>query len=624
MKEIVVLGAGYGGVLTAKKLAKRFKKDQDIRIRLIDRKPFHTMMTELHEVAAGRVDEDAIKMDLKKIFAGLKVEIVLDEITNIDFKSNKLQGKRDTYKYDHLVIGTGCKPSFFGIPGAEEHSFSLWSFEDAVKLKQQIRQMFMDATKLSDPDKRKQMLTFVVVGAGFTGVEMIGELAEYREQLCKEFYVDESEVRLVVADMAPKILPILPQNLIDKADKYLRKMKVEIITGTKISGVTPNSVILGEDNEIKSSTVIWTAGVEGSDLVGNLDVQQQGRKRILTNDKLQSVDYDNVYVVGDNIFYIPEGEERPVPQMVENAEHSAGLIAHNLVCDIKGGTQKSYKPAFHGTMVSIGGRFGVAAVGTPKKLFHFSGFLAMFFKHMINIVYFLQVLGFNKIWTYLMHEVFHIENRRSLVGGHFSKRSPNFWLVPLRIYIGVMWLMQGWEKAAKLLKDPSQMFLIPPKAMDGVTAATEAVDAVHSTVDAQTAASAVEGASTAIKAIPVPDFLKSIVDWSMDLMFYTSDGGYTTMAYLFQGCMVAAEVIFGIMLILGLFTAISAIATCAMSVMIYTSGMAPYEMFWYFFGGIALIGGSGSTFGLDYYLYPRLKRIWKKIPIVRRWYLYTD
>lgn len=174
MKEIVVLGAGYGGVLTAKKLAKRFKKDQDIRIRLIDRKPFHTMMTELHEVAAGRVDEDAIKMDLKKIFAGLKVEIVLDEITNVDFKSNKLQGKRDTYKYDHLVIGTGCKPSFFGIPGAEEHSFSLWSFEDAVKLKQQIRQMFMDATKLSDPDKRKQMLTFVVVGAGFTGVEMIG------------------------------------------------------------------------------------------------------------------------------------------------------------------------------------------------------------------------------------------------------------------------------------------------------------------------------------------------------------------------------------------------------------------------------------------------------------------
>ncbi|WP_019420414.1 FAD-dependent oxidoreductase [Paenibacillus sp. OSY-SE] len=624
MKKIVVLGGGYGGVLTAKKLANRLKKDKDVSITLIDRKPFHTMMTELHEVAACRVDEEAIKMDLKQIFAGRKVEVVLDEVTNIDFDGKALKGKKKSYDYDYLVIGTGCKPSFFGISGAEENSFSLWSFEDAVVLKHQIRQMFMDATKVSDPELRKQMLTFVVVGAGFTGVEMIGELAEYREELCHEFCVDESEVRLVVADMAPKILPILPQNLIDKADKYLRKMKVEIVTGAKISGVTPNSVVLGENNEIKSSTVIWTAGVEGSDLVGNLDVQQQGRKRILTNDKLQSVDHENVYVVGDNIFYIPEGEERPVPQMVENAEHSAGLIAHNITCDIKGGTKKSYKPTFHGTMVCIGGRYGVAAVGTPKKMFHFSGFMAMFFKHMINIVYFLQVLGFHKIWSYMMHEFFHVRNRRSFVGGHFSKRSPNFWLVPLRIYIGVMWLMQGWEKGAKLLKDPSQMFLIPPKAMDGVTAASQAVDAVHSTVDAQTAASAVEGASSAIKAIPVPNFIKGIVDWSMDLMFYTNDGGYTTMAYIFQGCMVAAEVIFGIMLILGLFTAIASIATCAMGVMIYTSGMAPYEMFWYFFGGIALIGGSGSTFGADYYLYPRLKRIWKKIPFVKRWYLYTD
>ncbi|OBY76932.1 6-phosphogluconate dehydrogenase [Paenibacillus sp. KS1] len=623
MKEIVVLGGGYGGVLTAKKLAKRLKKDKDIRITLIDRKPFHTMMTELHEVAACRVEEEAIKMDLKQIFAGLKVDVVLDEIENIDFNGQKLHGRKKSYNYDHLVIGTGCKPSFFGIEGAEENSFSLWSFEDAVKLKQQIRQMFMDGTKISDPELRKQMLTFVVVGAGFTGVEMVGELAEYREELCHEFHVDESEVRLVVADMAPKILPILPQKLIDKADKYLRKMKVEIITGAKISGVTPNSVVLG-DNEIKSSTVIWTAGVEGSDLVGNLDVQQQGRKRILTNDKLQSVDHKNVYVVGDNIFYIPEGEERPVPQMVENAEHSAGLIAHNIVADLKNGTHKSYKPTFHGTMVCIGGRYGVAAIGTPKKMFHFTGFMAMFFKHMINIVYFLQVLGFHKIWSYMMHEFFHVKNRRSFVGGHFAKRSPNFWLVPLRIYIGFMWLSQGWVKASKLLKDPSQMFLIPPKAMDGVTAASQAVDAVHTTVDAQTAASAVEGASTAIKAIPVPDFVKGIVDWSMDLMFYTNDGGYTAMAYIFQGCMVAAEVIFGIMLILGLFTAIASIGTVAMGVMIYTSGMAPYEMFWYFFGGIALIGGSGSTFGLDYYLYPRLKRIWKKIPFVKRWYLYTD
>ena len=111
MKQIVVLGGGYGGVLTAKKLGKRLKK-QDVRITLIDRNPYHTLLTELHEVAAGRTDEDAIKIDLKKVFAGFKnVDVVQDEVSNIDLDSRKLHGEAKTYAYDYLVIGTGSKPT---------------------------------------------------------------------------------------------------------------------------------------------------------------------------------------------------------------------------------------------------------------------------------------------------------------------------------------------------------------------------------------------------------------------------------------------------------------------------------------------------------------------------------
>lgn len=624
-KKIVVLGGGYGGVLTAKKLAKKFKKGSGVEITLIDRKPYHTLLTELHEVAANRVEEDSIKVDLKKIFANRNVDVVLDEISNIDFEHKTLHSKTSkAYTYDYLVIGTGCKPSFFGIPGADVHAFSLWSYEDAVRLRDQIRQMFIKAVKETDPAVRKEMLTFVVVGAGFTGIEMIGELGEYKEQLCKEFYIDESEVRLVVADMAPKILPILPDKLIQKARKRLDKLGIEVITGTQITGVTPNSVCLGDAGDIQARTVIWTAGVEGSDLVGNLDVEQKGRKRIVTNQYLQSVDHENVYVVGDNIFFIPEGEERPVPQMVENAEHAAPLIAGNIHAVITGKTQKAYKPAFHGTMVCIGGRYGVANVGTPKKMFMFTGFMAMLFKHLINMVYLFQVCGFNKVYAYMLHEFFHVPNRRSFVGGHFSKRSPNFWLVPLRIFVGSMWLKEGIEKLGKVWNDPSNIFLIPAKAVDGTTAASQAVESVQNTVDASSAASAVAGAKTAVEAIPVPDFISSIVKGTMDLFFYTSDGGYTALAQWFQTGMVLAEIVFGLMLIAGLFTAVASIATIGMGLMIWSSGMAPYEMLWYWFAGCALIGGSGSTFGLDYYLMPHLKRIWKKIPIIKKWYLYAD
>ncbi|OAB45696.1 FAD-dependent oxidoreductase [Paenibacillus antarcticus] len=624
MKKIVLLGGGYGGVLTAKKLANKFKKNNDVQIQLIDRNPYHTLLTELHEVAANRTPEDAVKIDLKKIFANQKVDVVLDDISKIDFEGKTLISDKATYEYDYLVIGTGSKPTFFGIPGAEENAFTLWSFEDAVRLKKQIRDMFSEAAKEKDPVIRKTKLSFVVVGAGFTGVELIGEMAEFRDELCKEFYIDAQDVRLVVADMASKILPILPDKLIAKSENHLRKMGVEIITNAKITGVDPTAVKLG-DTEIAANTIVWTAGVEGSDLVGSLDVKQQGRRRIETNDKLQSLDHENVYVVGDNIFFIPEGETRPVPQMVENAEHAAPLIAHNIHADVTGKAKKSYKPAFHGTMVSIGSRYGVANVGLPNKMFMLTGFMAMMSKHFINLFYLSTVAGFNKVWTYMMHEFFHVENRRSFLGGHFSKRSPNFWLVPLRIYLGYMWLHEGWEKIGKIWDEPSRIFLIPASPIADVTsAASEAVTAVAQTVDAQAAASAVATTGETLTALPVPGFITSVMNVFMDLFFYSSDGGYTVLAQVFQTAMVLAEITFGALLILGLFTAVSSIATIGMGVMIWTSGMAPYEMLWYVTAAIATIGGSGSVFGLDYYVLPWLKKQWKKIPLVRRWYLFTD
>ncbi|WP_058300828.1 NAD(P)/FAD-dependent oxidoreductase [Gorillibacterium timonense] len=627
MKQIVVLGGGYGGVLTAKKLGKQLKK-QDVRITLIDRNPYHTLLTELHEVAAGRVDEDSIKVDLKKVFAGFKnVDVVQDEIAHIDFDSKKLHGDTKAYSYDYLVIGTGSKPTYFGIPGAEEHAFSLWSFDDAVNLKEQILNMFRNGVKERNAAKRKEMLTFVVVGAGFTGVEMIGELAEYVQDLCREHHIERSEVDLYVVDMVDKILPILPEKLIKKSERYLKKLGVNIITGSKITGVTEQGVQLG-NRAIASKTVIWTAGVEGSELAGNLDVEQKGRKRLLTNDKLQVPDRPEVYVVGDNIFYIPEGATAPVPQMVENAEQAAPIIAHNIASEFLGKPKKSYKPSFHGMMVSIGSRYGVANVGLPNMMFQLTGFMAMLSKHAINILYLSQVLGFNKVYSYLLHEIFHVKHRRSFLGGHFSKRSPNFWLVPLRIFIGVKWFQEGWEKLGKIMDDPNKIFLIPASsvAKDGTAGASlaEATKAGAEAVGADAVAAASKATSEALSALPVWDWVHKIVDWSMNLFFYTNDGGFTGLAKVFQFGMVGAELICGALLILGLFSAPAAIITIAMGCMIWVSGMAPPEMLWYLFAGFALIGGSGSTLGLDYYVYPWLKKVARRIPIIKRYYLYAD
>ena len=614
-KRIAILGGGYGGILTAKKLAKKFKKDENVEITLIDQNPYHTLLTELHEVAAGRVTEESIRIDLKKIFAKRKVEVVLDEITDLDFKNNVLKSKNNSYEYDYLVIGAGSKPTYFGIKGAQEYCHKLWSYEDAVNLKEHILQMFRKAVKEPNKAERQKLLTFIVVGGGFTGVEMMGELGEWKERLCKEFYIGEEEVTLYLVDDLPKILPTFPDKLIAKAKKRLNKLGVKVLTNAGVTEVTKDCATIRNNGTINTYTVIWTAGVEGSDIVGKMDIAQKGRKRIVTDDKLQSLDYKNVYIVGDNIFFIPEGEERPVPQMVENAEASADLIAHNVYSDIKGAEKKSYKPTFHGAMVCIGGKYGLASIGSGKKFYSLSGFFALFVKHFINIVYFIQVAGFNKCFSYLLHEFFHVKDNRSLVGGYFSKSSPNFWLVVLRMFVGYKWLSEGLAKLPKIIADPSKIFLIPAPVVDGATAATAAAEGAKTAVDA---------ATTAVAALPVPDFIGKIVKWSMDTFFYTGDGGFTTLASVFQTGMVIAEICVGLLLIVGLFTALASLMSIAMGMMIWTSGMAPAEMLWYLSAGIALIGGSGSTFGLDYYVLPVLKKHWKRIGFVKKSYLYVD
>ena len=665
MKKVVVLGGGYAGVLTAKKLAKKFKKNKDVQITLIDKQSYHTMLTELHEVAAGRVNEESIRMDLKSIFAGRNVNVVLDEIKNIDFEQKVLTSNDATYEYDYLVMGTGCKPTFFGIPGSE-NAHQLWSYTDAVNLREHILNMFRQAALTADKEKRRELLTFVTVGAGFTGVEMAGELGEWKDELCRSFYIDKDEVTLYVVDFAPKVLPMYPDKLVRKAERRLIKLGNELVMNSAVSEIHEDKVVLNKGEKvINTRTVIWAAGIEGSDIVDQAQVEKAGRGRIVTNGHLQAKDYQDVYVVGDNIFYIPEGEERPVPQMVENAEHSAPVVAHNIAVDIKGGEYKTYKPTFHGSMVCIGSRYGVAQVGMPGMWFNLSGFFAMASKHLINLVYFVQVLGFNKIWSYLMHEFFHTKNNRSMVGGLLSNSAPVFWKFPLRVFVGFMWLQQGLSKLPKIIHDFNNVFLLPqPPKADALGAAsgavTEAVTAASGAVaEAVTAASgavteAVTAASGAVNEVanqvasnggdiftmladlihdfmnwiavlPVPGFVENMVGWSMDAFFYTPDGTqFTQLASLVQGGMIFGEIIFGGMLIIGLFTPVAAIATIAMGCMIWASGMAPTEMLWYLVGGFALIGNSGMVLGLDYYVWPWLREMMKRIPLLRKWYLYVD
>jgi NADH dehydrogenase len=676
-KKIVIVGAGYSGILTAKKLAKKFKKNSDVSITIIDKNPFHTMLTELHEVAANRVDEDSIKISLKKVFAGRKVDVKLDTVTSIDFNKKTVVGSGTSYKYDVLVLAAGSKPTFYGVPGAEEYTFKLWSYEDAIVLKDHIHNTFRKAACEPNAEVRKKLLSFYVVGAGFTGVEMIGELAEYVPILCEKYEINRQEVTMVNVDGLSRPIPNLPEKLSAKVAKRMNKMGIELIMNATVSAVGSDFIELKQNDKVlhnTAGTIIWAAGIQSADLTQEagktLELTRGGRIQVDTY--LRSVKDENVYITGDNMFYIPEGEERPVPQMVENCEQCADVAAHNIACAITGqGSMEVYKPSFHGVMVCIGGRYGVAHVGLPNHFFSLPSFFAMFAKHFINIIYFIQVLGWNKIFSYIKHEFFTVRNCRSFVGGHFSNRTPSFLLMPLRVWLGAVWvyegvmkIVEGWFKGPKLTgffgganswyNSILNITTSTPGGTDAVSSATAAAATPTPTAVADAVASATgaatDGAGAVADAIgqvlihfnflnifkvifvsgkdlassTISDLAFKLDVPAMNWFVSTFIIPHAAVQTAMQIFIVLAEILIGLALIGGLLTTPAAALSLILNFMFVTTTGLYLNTFWMLFAGVAVLIGGGRTLGLDYYAMPGLKKLWKRIPLVRKLYIYND
>ena len=238
-KKVVIVGAGYAGIAAALHLNRKGKKD-GVEVTIIDRNPYHTLLTELHEVAGNRQDEDSVRIPLKEIFRDTRVNIVTDNINKFDFDAKVFTGDRGSYTYDYAILALGSSPAFYGIPGMKENAFTLWSFDDAVKIREHIKDCFARASKTQDPAERARLLTFTVGGAGFTGVEMIGELAHWVKPLCRAHGIDRKEVRLVLLDMLKRVLPNLDEVNSAKSHRYMeKKLGIEILLETAI---TANSI----------------------------------------------------------------------------------------------------------------------------------------------------------------------------------------------------------------------------------------------------------------------------------------------------------------------------------------------------------------------------------------------
>ncbi len=644
-KKILILGGGYGGVWAGKILEKHFRKAQNVEVTLVDMKPFHTLMTELHEVAGWRTDPESVQVNFKKIFGAKRINVVLDKITKVDFDAKKATGVTKEYDFDYMIVGVGAEPEFFGIPGVQENSFTLWSFDDAMKIRNHLEHTFAKAAEELDPAVRRRMLAFVVAGAGFTGIEMLGELLEYRDVMCKAHYIDPSEVRIINIEALPSILPILEEPLRAKAEAYLAKKKCEVMLNRAIVGAEPGKVLLKDGTIVETDTFIWTCGVKGSNFAGSLPLPMGRRNRIECDDGMRSTKYPNVYVVGDNAGLMLNG--KPMAQIVESAHFSAEAAAHNIISDIEGGQNHVFKPNYHGFMVSIGGRYGVANAMNWKT----SGFVAMFFKHFINMFYLFNIAGINQVWEYFKHEFLDMKNRRSMVGNFLSYKVRSYWPLLLRMWLGLMWFFEGVNKIGEgwldFAKGTSSGWMFSPGVVQAGVKAAEATSAASAAWEggAETAEVAVE-ATAAASAAAVPaaeavadaatkvykavwDLAKPIFDPASGLVtwFRTTfmDGIFAFLPYnLFQIMIVFMEIAIGLALFGGCFTWLAAVASIGMCLIFTLSGMFSWNQLWFIFAAVVMLGGAGRSFGMDNWIVPPVKRWWNGTKFARKWHFYGD
>ena len=640
--RIVILGGGYGGVQTAKSLYKRYKKRADVEITVIDKNPYHTLMTELHEIAGSRTEPEAVQVSFAKVFGSKRINVVVDEVTGVDFDEKKLFSDIASYPYDYLVIGAGGAPEFFDIPGVQENSFTLWSLEDAIRIRTHVENQFRAAAKEPNPEKRRKLLTFTIAGAGFTGIELAGELLERKNQLCPKYHIDEREVRVLIIEAKDTVLPIMPPKPRNRAEKRLRKMGAEIMLNAMITGAEEGKVLMGE-TVINTSTFIWTAGVHGGEFSNRVDLTKghtargecsvasiEGihgmagcafdederyvvgeRGRILVNDYMQSVDRKEVYIVGDILWYV-EGEH-VVPQIVETALQTAETAAENIIATMEGKELKSFKSNFHGFMVSVGSRWGVAHVMGVSLI----GFMAMAVKHLINLHYLFGLAGVNACWEYIREEFLSIKDGRSLFHGHFSWKIPIYWALPLRVFLGAKWLTEGIKHIMDGWLDPGTEGLanvwtgaikLPGVYYeDGAAAATDAVTAATDAVET----AAAYGAPLIEALAPYTWFAETVLSAS------------PLLAFLLQSAVVIGQVAIGLALIGGLFTFPAAVVSIGFSLMFIASGWGNPELLWYIAASIVMLGGAGRGFGLDHYVMPWIKKWWNGTSLAKKTYLYV-
>lgn len=379
--RIVILGAGYGGIVTAIRLQKELNYNE-ADVTLVNRHDYHYITTHLHMPAAGTDKPKNSRINILSLIDEFKIDFVKSTVLQIKPQEQKVILSDGTLSYDYLVMGLGGEPETFGIPGLQEYAMNIRSLNTVNLIKEHIEYQL---AKFKQEPHRLDYLSFVVGGANFTGIEFVGELADRLPNLAKQFDIDPSLIKIYSIEAAPTILPGFDRELVEYAVSQLESKGVIFKLASPIKECTPNSVIT-ENEEIKAATIVWTGGIRGNHLIEDAGFEAK-RGRVEVDPHLRSLERDNVYVVGDCSIFLNEAGD-PYPPTAQIAIQEGEAVAYNLVAAIRGEKLKPFVPTIKGTVASLGKKDAIGIVGSYK----IKGQVAVFMKKMIDLRY-LYIIG---------------------------------------------------------------------------------------------------------------------------------------------------------------------------------------------------------------------------------------
>ncbi len=364
--KVLILGGGFGGLYAALRLQRELRRRQDLDVTLVSRENFFLLTPMLPQVAASGIDTRHIVTPIRSV--AKRIRFFEAEVESIDIARRSVTivhpgGPRRALEYDHLLLALGSVTNFFGIPGAAEHTLAMKTLSDAVRLRNTALDMLEAAELEQDPQRRAALLSFVVVGAGFAGVETAAELDVFLRRAAKLYRsFGPNDISVTLVDGGPRVLPDMRTRLGEITQRILARRGVPARLGVFVRSADPEGVTLADGTRLRAQTVVWAGGVAPNPLLAGLPLPL-ARGKVIAGPEFSVPGHPGIWAIGDCAAITPPGADRPYPPTAQHAVRMGPHVAENILAAIDGKPLQPFTYVMQGQMANLGEREAVAMFG---------------------------------------------------------------------------------------------------------------------------------------------------------------------------------------------------------------------------------------------------------------------